>query len=113
MHELSIAIGIVDVATEEAQKAGHGKIVKINIRMGALSGVELSLFKHAWPVASKDTLLEYSELSIEWIKGEALCLDCNQQFVIEEIYDTCPKCESFKKEIVKGKELNIKSLEII
>jgi len=38
MHELSIAMGIVEAATEEAQKRGV-QVSAVHLRLGALSGV--------------------------------------------------------------------------
>jgi Zn finger protein HypA/HybF involved in hydrogenase expression len=38
MHELSIALGILDVAGEEAQRHG-GRVAAIHLKLGPLAGV--------------------------------------------------------------------------
>ncbi len=112
MHELSIAMGIVKIAEEEAKKA-HAKIIdSIELEIGTLSGVEIDSLNFAWPMAVKDTLLENAEKKIILIEGLAQCVDCNHVYKIKNLFDPCPKCNSFLKIILKGKELRVKALEI-
>ena len=39
MHELSIAMGIVDLAQEEVDRRSGAKIKAVHLRLGLLSGV--------------------------------------------------------------------------
>ena len=39
MHELSIALAILDAASEEAERHGGGVISAIHVRLGPLAGV--------------------------------------------------------------------------
>lgn len=110
MHELSIVLGIVDIAQREFEKAEASKVDSIELEIGKLAGVEPMALDFAWPEATKNTVLEHAERKIDYIPGKAECMDCNTEFDIEHIYDECPNCQSYLKDIIKGKELRVKAL---
>lgn len=112
MHELSIALGIVKIAENETAKAKANKVELIELEIGTLAGIEFDSLDFVWPSAVKDTVLEKSVKKITIIKAQAKCIDCNTVFDINFIYDSCPKCNSFLKVIIKGKELRVKALEV-
>jgi hydrogenase nickel incorporation protein HypA/HybF len=43
----------------------------------------------------------------------AICQNCGNEFEIENLYDECPSCQSFIKELKSGRELRVKSLTVI
>ena len=65
MHELSIALGIVELAEKQAKKAGGTEIEIIELEIGKLSGVEMEALDFAWPVATKDTMLENAKRKVQ------------------------------------------------
>lgn len=113
MHELSIAIGIVKIAEDETAKVKESKVTKIELEIGQLAGIEIDALNFVWESAVKDSVLENAEKEITIIPGKAKCADCNTVFYLENIYDTCPKCNSNFKGILQGKELRVKALEVI
>lgn len=112
MHELSIALGIVKIAENESKKAKATRVNSIELEIGALSGIEMDALDFAWPVAVKDTVLEHARRDIDYIKAKARCIDCDTEFDLENVYDTCPNCDSYFKDIIKGKEMRVKALEV-
>ncbi len=112
MHELSIAVGIVDLAEKEAKTAGADKILSIELEIGTLSGVMLDALDFAWPVATENTLLEKAERTIIQVPAKAKCSRCGALFDLENLYDSCPACNEYRKDIIQGKELRIKSLVV-
>ena len=56
MHELSIAMGIVEAATDEAQRRGV-RVSAVHLRLGALSGVVKDALLFSYEVACQDTPL--------------------------------------------------------
>ena len=112
MHELSIAMGIVDIAAKETSKAKANKVDLIVLEIGTLAGIELDALNFVWSSAVKNTVLENAIKKINIIHGEAKCSDCNTIFKLDNIYDACPNCNSYLKDIIKGKELIVKSLEV-
>lgn len=112
MHELSIALGIVKIAEDETRKANADAVEKIELQIGALSGVELDSLHYVWATAIKGTVLEKAQLDIDYVEAKAKCLECNHIFELSNTYDPCPKCNSYFKEITSGKELKVKAITV-
>jgi hydrogenase nickel incorporation protein HypA/HybF len=112
MHELSIVMSIIDIATKEAGKAGAKDIEEIELDIGELSTVDMDAFTFAWEQGVKDTLLQDSKINVNRIAGLARCLDCEIEFPVSEVYDPCPSCGQHLVEIIRGKELRVKSLVV-
>ncbi len=69
MHELSIALSIVEGVTEEAAQHGGGPVRAVHLRLGRLSGVVAEALLFSYSVACEGTVLEGSELHIEPVEG--------------------------------------------
>lgn len=112
MHELSIAMSIVETCIEETGKAGGSSVSSIELEIGKLSGVIPEALEFSWDVAIKDTLLEKSRLVINVIEARARCVDCGNTFVLDDSFSPCPSCGGYGKEILQGQELKIRALTI-
>ena len=112
MHEMSIVKSIVEIAEAEAQKVQVENFTVINLEIGTLAGIEFDAIDFVWEIAVKNSVLENTTKNIDKIQGKAKCMDCNHEFPISFIHTPCPKCGSFLKKIIQGKELRVKSLEI-
>ncbi|MFV0531277.1 MAG: hydrogenase maturation nickel metallochaperone HypA [Flavobacteriales bacterium] len=113
MHELSIVQGIVDIAQKETKKNNGKRVDIIYLEIGILAGIEFDSFEFAWPIACQGTVLESAVKKITKIQGEGKCLECGTLFEMFHIFDSCPKCNSPFKEILSGKQLKVKRLEIL
>ena len=112
MHELSIALGIVRIAEDESRKAKASAVTSIELEIGSMAGIEMDSLDFAWPVAVKDTVLEHARREIDLIPAKARCLECQTEYALEHIFDACPNCNSYFKDIYQGKELRVKALEV-
>jgi len=112
MHELSIAISIIELAEEEAKKANAISISKIEVEIGTMAGVEIDALQFCWDSAIEGTMAGSAELIIHSIPGEAHCLECGKDFPIEHFFAECPNCKSFRYQVTKGKELRVSSLMV-
>lgn len=113
MHELSVALGILKIAETEAKKAKAKKVTSIELEIGTLAGIEFESLDFVWPAAVKDTILEDARKDIVIVSAKAKCVDCDTIFNIKKHYDSCPNCSSNFKSILQGKELRVKSLEVL
>ena len=112
MHELSIAMGIVEAATEEA-KQRNVQVNAVHLRLGALSGVVKDALLFSFEVACQDTPLEGSRLLIEEIPVAVFCPRCNEKRVLESVQSfTCPDCGTPTGDVLEGKELEVLALEV-
>ena len=112
MHELSIAMNIVEICTEEASKAGAQTVSKVELEIGTISGVIPDALEFSWDVAIRDTPIENARLAISLVQARARCLDCKKEFELDDVLNPCPSCGSFGNEILQGKELKIKAITI-
>jgi hydrogenase nickel incorporation protein HypA/HybF len=112
MHELSIAIDIVQIVKDTAKNAGADSVAAIDLEIGELSGIEIEALKMAMHVTLKDTVAEDAELNIRLMKGEAHCIDCGRNSPASDLFSLCPACGSFRMDIVKGKEMSITSITV-
>lgn len=112
MHELSIVLSIVDIAEEQTRKANARHVDRIDLEIGLLSGVEFDALDFAWDAGVKHTVLEHAERHVHKIPARAKCMDCGHEFPIEELFEACPACGQFLNEVIQGKELRVKSLEV-
>lgn len=112
MHELSIAMGIVDAALEEAQQRGV-RISAVHLRLGALSGVVKDALLFSYEVACQETPLEGSHLIVEDVPVVVFCPKCNERRTLPSLQlFVCPKCGAPTGNIVQGKELEVFALEV-
>ena len=67
MHELSLATAMVEQLEEILTREGGTRIVRIALRLGAMSGVDRDAFEFAFPEAAGGTPAEGAVLVIEEI----------------------------------------------
>jgi hydrogenase nickel incorporation protein HypA/HybF len=112
MHELSIAMGIVEAAVEEAQKRGV-QVSAVHLRLGALSGVVKDALLFSYEVACQDTPLAGSKLIVEDVPVIVFCARCNESQVLTSVQSfCCPKCGEPTMDVRQGKELEVFALEV-
>ena len=105
-------MGIVRIAEDDLTKSSAQGIEKIELEIGDLAGIDLDSMEYLWEAAVKGTALETAEKKIHRIGGRGVCLDCDQEFELEQHFDSCPNCNSFLKQILQGKELRVKALQV-
>ena len=72
VHELSIALGIVDVVSEELDLRGGGRVRAVHLRLGARSGVAKEALLSAYPLACEGSPLDGSSLVVIEVAGQDL-----------------------------------------
>jgi hydrogenase nickel incorporation protein HypA/HybF len=72
MHELSIAVSIVELASEEAGALRGAHVEAVHLKLGALSGVVKDALLFSWDLACVDTPIAGCRLAIEDVEGREL-----------------------------------------
>ena len=112
MHELSIAMSIVEMAQEEAQALGV-QVNAVHLKLGAMSGVVKQALLSSYEMACDDTPLRGSRLVIEDVPVIVFCPNCKVQRPLSSIQlFCCGECGTPTSEIIQGKELEVVALEI-
>jgi len=112
MHELSIAMSIVDIAQEEAERRDV-TIDAVYLELGPLSGVVADALLFSYEIACSGTPLEGSRLVIKEIPIEVFCQACKAQKILSSMqWFCCPECGTPTSDIIHGKELTVTALEV-
>ncbi|GAB6904204.1 putative hydrogenase nickel incorporation protein HypA [Desulfosarcina cetonica] len=113
MHEMGIAMEIVEIAKASIPADMHGaKIQRVNLQVGKLSAIVADSLRFCFDLVIKETPLEGAELVIEELPVVAHCKDCQHRWTVTEPVFLCPACQSGSLDILSGRELEIKSIEI-
>src|ERR1700686_3416769 len=107
MHELSIAMGIVDAALDESQRRGV-QVSAVHLRLGALSGVVKDALMFSYEVACQDTPLQGSQLIVEDVPVIVFCAHCKAERELPSVQlFACPQCGTPTMDIRHVKELEM------
>jgi hydrogenase nickel incorporation protein HypA/HybF len=113
LHELSIALEILDIVEKEAVKHGAAVVRQVNLRVGDLSGVETESLAFSFDaVKGEKELTRDAVLAIERLPVKIRCTPCSEVFAGAGHAVICPQCEGFETELVQGEELEIGEIEI-
>jgi hydrogenase nickel incorporation protein HypA/HybF len=113
VHELSIAMSIVELAQEESQRRGGLRITAVHLRLGLLAGVGRDALLFSYQAACENTSLAGSQLVVEEVPGLVYCRKCAARRPVRSWeWFVCSECGSPVSEIVQGKELEVVSLEV-
>jgi hydrogenase nickel incorporation protein HypA/HybF len=112
MHEMSIVAGILDIAEEQARAAGAKVINAIEIEVGSLAGVEIPALEFCFDVARRGTAAADAKLVIHEIPGRGHCPDCDGDVAVDYFMAVCPACGQSLVEILQGRELKVRSLNV-
>lgn len=112
MHELSITQSILSIALEKANEVKAGKVTKINLIIGELSGVVNECVEFYFDLLSKDTIAAEASLSFERTPNKLRCRSCATVFSPDNLDWACPNCHEAKVEIISGRECYVDSIEV-
>ena len=113
MHELSLALEILDIVEREAARHGAGVIRQVNLRIGDLSGVETESLAFSFDaVKGEKDMTKNTMLAIERLHVKIWCTPCAGEFTGAGHSVICPQCEGFETELLQGQEMEIADIEI-
>lgn len=112
MHEMSIAVGLVDLAVENARANDAGTINSLEVEIGALAGVEIRALEFCWDSARKGTPCASADLNITTIPGRGRCPECGVESEVDFFVAVCPACDEAGLEITQGREMKLRSLNV-
>jgi len=113
MHELSIALCILDAAAEQSQLRGGVRIGAVHVKVGPLSGVIKEALGPAFELAREGTDLADCRLVIEEVPVVIRCAACQADRAVPSVQEMCcPVCGNPPAEILSGREMDITAMEI-
>ena len=113
MHELSIAMSIIDIASEESRARGDAAILAVHVKIGRMSGVVIDALRSAFDIAREDTVLADAALVIEDVPVMLHCLKCDGEQLADSIQSLCcGVCGTISPKITRGCELEVVAVEL-
>jgi len=112
MHELAVCQGVMVQVEQIARREGAERITRILLSIGPLSGVEASLLRGAFPIASAGTVAERAELAIEEPAVKVKCLSCSAESEATANRLLCAACGDYRTRLISGDEMLLMSVEL-
>lgn len=112
MHELSLAMSIVDLVEREAVKAQASRIRSLELEIGTLAGIEIESLLTSLQMVMERTVLQDTRVDISRVIPKATCEQCGSVFEPQNLYTPCPVCGSYETFLVNGREFRLKAIEI-
>ncbi len=113
MHELSIALSIIEGVEEEIARREGAQVAAVHLKLGPLSGVVKEALLFSYEVACEGTPLEGTRLEIEEIPVVLYCAICQQeQPAVSMQRLCCAVCDTPSGDIRQGSELEVFALEL-
>ena len=107
MHELSVAVKIIEIVEKEAAEKKLEKVEAIGLKIGALTGVDPEALRFAFEASTADTSLAGAKIEIENIPVRGACRSCGETIEVKDFVFICPRCGGGDLEIKHGEELDI------
>ncbi len=113
MHEVSLALSLLDIIEKKCREEGYQKVESVRVRVGKASSVQPEAFSFAFEVVKRNTRAQNARFMVDLISIGGTCSACGNRFETEEAYILeCPSCGSSSLQITQGYELEIMEMEV-
>ncbi len=113
MHEVAIVDALIAQVEEEVRRAGvSGKVVRLDLSIGRLSGVSVDAIRFALELLAPGTIVESAQVEIRQPAAVVCCAACDHRAEVEQIPVRCPRCGSRELTIEGGREMLLESIEL-
>jgi hydrogenase nickel incorporation protein HypA/HybF len=119
MHELSLAVAIVELVERHAQ---NRVVEAVNVRVGAMRQVVPRSLSFQFEFAARGSVCEGATLIQEPIAALLRCEGCGSEWDPEPpraatseelvVLFRCPRCGSSRFQVARGEELEVESIEV-
>jgi hydrogenase nickel incorporation protein HypA/HybF len=116
MHEVGIASAILEAAHQETASRPGAKLVRVGVRVGVLSGVDIDALRFAFECITSQTGDEKVELAAESCPRMNRCEACAHEFASPDLTPfcdaACPRCHTSRTRFASGDQLDIAFIEV-
>jgi len=110
MHEMSIAVQLVDQVVELARRHQATRVEEIEVAAGVMRQVVPEALEFAFSFASEGTLAAGARLHVVEEELLAVCNDCGCKFVPRIDNFLCVRCERANVRLIAGNDIILKSV---
>jgi hydrogenase nickel incorporation protein HypA/HybF len=113
MHELSIAMSIVDIAEAEAVRLDAARVLAVHLKLGPMAGVVKEALLASFEMASENSRIAGAKLVIVGTELRAYCPVCEAERPVLSLTEiSCSQCGTPTPKITSGRELEVTAMEI-
>ena len=114
MHELGIMNDVLETALRVAEKNGGKRVVKIVLKIGAMSGVVPKYVQSFFKMIAKDTIAADAEIEIIIDPAIYLCYECGTKtrYTKPDRKYVCDNCNGELLRLLSGYGFQISSVAI-
>ena len=112
MHELSLAVEILELVDRAAQDSGFHHVHVLRLEVGQLSGVETQALRFALENLAPGSRIDGARIAIDEPKGQAWCSPCQKTVPLGLRGDPCPHCGGHELRITGGQGFRVIDLEV-
>jgi hydrogenase nickel incorporation protein HypA/HybF len=112
VHELSVAQSLLEIVEQEARSYEGARVTRVSLRIGTLSAVVPDALRFAFEAITRGGIAAGAVLEIEEVPLKIRCHQCEKAFTVDDPFMACPQCGESDVEMVSGRELEIRSMEI-
>lgn len=115
MHEMSVAMSLIELAQEAAASRGCTRLERVRVEYGALAGIMPEALELCFEVVTRGTPHEGARLELVCLPLRLRCVFCGTVFGgegQEARFTPCPGCGEVVGHVVEqGKELRLLEVE--
>ncbi len=113
MHELSIVQTLIEQVDQEVHRAGaRGRVTRLELIVGRLSGVNPDAVRFAFEMLAPGTIVQDAQLHIAEPRATCSCRTCAARTEIDELTLRCSTCGSDDVSIEGGRDLVLQSIDV-
>jgi len=110
MHEMSLAVGLMDQIISVAQDNNLTRVNEVELETGVLRQVVPEVMQEAFKSVTEDTIAQDAILKIVEIKAIVECRQCQGAFEPEIDSFLCPKCQKADINVIQGDDIILKAV---
>jgi hydrogenase nickel incorporation protein HypA/HybF len=110
MHELSIAVSLVEEITRDAQERGLNRVTSISLAVGKRAHLLPQALQSCFDLLKTGTIMADAELQIEITEAEFVCRHCGWRELRDTLWSDCADCGR-PALLAGGAELEIREYE--
>ena len=112
MHEMGIALQIIDIVGASLPTGDDCRVRAVRLRLGKLAAVVPETLRDCFAVVAAGTPAEGAKLAMTEVAVRVECLDCGELSDIDRLPFLCAACDGGELEIVEGREMIVESIEV-
>jgi len=122
MHEFSISNEIVENVLDTAKKNNGKKVLSVQLEIGELALLNVEQVTFWIHELFKGSVAEGAKVKVKTIKARIQCESCGykggmnpgrQDPFRHVVLYSCPKCNSFQIKLEKGRECNLRRIQVV